>query len=262
MAEITLSDYTGYIFLEIIKARQMADEYSRQLAKTYAQDQVLQYFSVPRFKVPKIELTIPILISGARFDQAIRFNMPDEKFTAYVNGLVNEVISSVRMSNIQIFKSRLEPRPIVINPTVVDPTIRIEGNKTTIEQLVSDFWERLQKNPDPSQPGNIVRDMWTQIFEKALTEQKLEDDYKQSNRNNELLQKSLAQMLNIVVTNTVVDSTKIQSLLVNPETNVVKNDSSETSVFTIKADMQEEGFFIREVKDESTGQTRSVVEFE
>ena len=29
MAEITLADYTGYIFLEIIKAREMAVHYSR-----------------------------------------------------------------------------------------------------------------------------------------------------------------------------------------------------------------------------------------
>ncbi|MEY2873602.1 MAG: hypothetical protein RLZZ373_973, partial [Pseudomonadota bacterium] len=27
MSEITLSDYTGYIFRELIKARQMSDEY-------------------------------------------------------------------------------------------------------------------------------------------------------------------------------------------------------------------------------------------
>ena len=65
-----------------------------------------------------------------------------------------------------------------------------------------------------------------------------------------------------VTTATVVDRTPIQSLLVNPETNVVKNGSSDTSVFTLKAEMLEEGFFIRTVRDEATGQTRTVVEFE
>jgi hypothetical protein len=65
-----------------------------------------------------------------------------------------------------------------------------------------------------------------------------------------------------VTTNTVVDSTSIQSLLINPETNVVKSGSSDSSVFTIKAEMLEEGFFIRQIKDETTGQTRPVVEFE
>ena len=49
MAEITLADYAGYIFIEIVKAREMADRYSRALADVYAQDPVLKHFSVPRF---------------------------------------------------------------------------------------------------------------------------------------------------------------------------------------------------------------------
>ena len=61
---------------------------------------------------------------------------------------------------------------------------------------------------------------------------------------------------------TALDSTTIQSLLINPETNVVKNGSSDTSVFTLKAELLEEGFFIRSVRDDATGQTRPVVEFE
>ena len=65
MSEITLSDYTGYIFRELIKARQMSDEYARQVALTYAQDPVLQHFTAPRFKIPKMELTIPVLSAGA-----------------------------------------------------------------------------------------------------------------------------------------------------------------------------------------------------
>jgi hypothetical protein len=65
-----------------------------------------------------------------------------------------------------------------------------------------------------------------------------------------------------VTAHTVVDSTTIQSLLINPETNVVKHGSSDTSVFTIKAEMLEEGFFIRSVRDESTGQVSQIVEFE
>ena len=88
------------------------------------------------------------------------------------------------------------------------------------------------------------------------------DLYKKSNPNNELFRSSLEDVLKAVTTATVVDRTTIQSLLVNPETNVVKNGSSDTSVFTLKAEMLEEGFFIRTVRDEATGQTRTVVEFE
>ena len=65
-----------------------------------------------------------------------------------------------------------------------------------------------------------------------------------------------------LVTNTVIERTTIENVLINPETNVVKNGSSDTSVFTIKAEMLEEGFFIRSIKDEGTGEVRPVVEFE
>ena len=271
MAEITLADYTGYIFLEIIKAREMADRHSRQLAEVYAQDAVLKYFSVPRFKVPRMELTIPVLISGARFNQVLSFSMPRDKFVAYVSGRVNEVISLVRTRSDNPFldKRRLVDR---VGMTVVaQPAARrgkgaaraaAAAETPSIDALVVDFWQQLHDNPDPSQPSEIVRSMWTHIFEQALVEKNLLDLYKKTNPQNELYRKTTDDVLNTVTTNTVVNSTTIQGLLINPETNVVKNGSSDSSVFTIKAEMLEEGFFIRQITDEAGGQTRLVVEFE
>lgn len=269
MAEITLADYTGYIFLEIIKAREMADRHSRQLAEVYAQDAVLKYFSVPRFKVPRMELTIPVLISGARFNQVLSFNMPQDKFVAYVLGRVNEVISLVRIRDDDPFWHRR--RPAGPGGVVAQRSSR-QGKGTagaaaaaatpSINALVLDFWQQLRDNPDPSQPGEIVRSMWTHIFEQALIENDLLDIYKKTNPQNELFRKTTDDVLNTVTTNTVVNSTTIQGLLINPETNVVKNGSSDSSVFTIKAEMLEEGFFIRQIKDEASGETRPVVEFE
>jgi hypothetical protein len=263
MAEITLADYTGYIFLEIIKAREMADRHSRQLAEVYAQDPVLRHFSVPRFKVPKMELTIPLLISGARFNQLISFNLPQDKFVAYVMGRVKEVVSVVQSRGDDPFIKRIVP-PVVVRaaaPQAAGDTPP-KADAPSIEALCTEFWLRLKENPDPSQPGEIVRRMWALIFERALEERDLMALYKKTNPNNELYRSSLDDVLKAVTTATVVDRTTIQSLLVNPETNVVKNGSSDTSVFTLKAEMLEEGFFIRTVRDEATGQTRLVVEFE
>jgi len=264
MAEITLADYTGYIFLEIIKAREMADRHSRQLAEVYAQDPVLRHFSVPRFKVPKMELTIPLLISGARFNQLISFNLPQDKFVAYVMGRVKEVISVVQSKGDDPFIKRRPPPPAVVKTGAAPATAEAppRADQLSIEDLCVEFWLRLKDNPDPSQPGEIVRRLWALIFEQALTERELMALYKKYNPNNELYRSSLEDVLKAVTTATVVDRTTIQSLLVNPETNVVKNGSSDTSVFTLKAEMLEEGFFIRTVRDEATGQTRTVVEFE
>jgi|SRR6185295_9454059 len=246
MTEITLADYTGYIFLEIIKARKLADAYSRQLAQDYAGDPVLKFFSVPRFKIPKMELTIPVLISGARFNQVVTFKMPLDKFFAYVIGRVLEVVSTVRARGREVL-GRPDP------PCVTGPSI---------DKLAEEFWTRLENNPDPTQPGTIVREMWTRIFEQALTEQNLIEIYKRIDPKGELFTQSLDDVLKKVTTGTVIDSTAIESLLINPETNVVKNGSSDASVFTIKADMMEEGFFIRSIRDEDTGQVSPIVEFE
>lgn len=252
MADITLADYTGYIFIEIIKAREMADQHSRRLAEVYARDPVLQHFSVPRFKVPKMELTIPVLISGARFKQVIVFDLPQDKFVAYVMGKVKAVISAV--------KSRLDDP---FKRAVKTLQGRTEAaSDITLDQLAQVFWQSLKDNPDPAEPGEVVQKYWTQMFEQALLERNLMDAYKKTNPNNELYRQSLDEVHKAVTTATVVNSTTIQSLLINPETNVVKNGSSETSVFTLKAELLEEGFFIRQIKDEASGQTRPVVEFE
>ena len=254
MAEITLADYTGYIFLEIIKAREMADRHSRQLAEVYAQDPVLRHFSVPRFKIPKMELTIPVLISGARFNQVISFKMASDKFTAYILGRLKEVASVVRTRGDDPFT-----KPPAVRGRPAKASARMASS---VDGLVGQFWQQLKDNPDPSQPNEIVRRHWAQLFEQTLVEQDLMAHYKKTNPGNELFRQSLDEVLKVVQSQTAVDSTTIQSLLINPETNVVKNGSSDTSVFTMKADLLEEGFFIRSVRDDTTGQTRTVVEFE
>lgn len=282
MAEITLADYTGYIFLEIIKAREMADRHSRQLAEVYAQDPVLRHFSVPRFRVPKMELTIPVLISGARFNQVIDFKMPREKFVAYVLGRLKEVVSVVRSRGDDPFIKRPGVPAGPAGPAVIAnvgkgrarnsaaaaaaaakaPAAAEARALVPIEAGAVQFWQQLKDNPDPSQPSEIVRRFWAQLFEQVLLEQNLMDLYRKYNPGNELFRQSLDDVLKLVLSQTAVDSTTIQSLLINPETNVVKNGSSDTSVFTLKAELLEEGFFIRSVRDEATGQTRPVVEFE
>jgi hypothetical protein len=295
MADITLADYTSYIFIEMVKARQMADNYSREMAEVYAGDPVLKHFSVPRFKLPKLELTIPVLIAGARFKQSLHFNMESDEFDAFIGGLVKDVVSAIRVPAGRVLprvdppdpsdpetipepepplpppppKPLRPPKPLDAGPSPSSFTgprsvaMHKYGDVSdSICELVTAFWHQLAENPDPSQPANIVREMWTRIFEQALADKDLQKAYDKSNPNNELYHKTLDSVMAKVVTNTVVESTMIQSLLINPETNVVKSGSSDTSVFTIKAEMQEEGFFVRTVRDESTGATHPVVEFE
>jgi hypothetical protein len=276
MAEITLADYAGYIFREMIRARETADAYSRAVAETYAKDDILRHFSVPRFKVPTMQLTIPVLVSGARFAQTVRFIMPVDAFLAFIGAQTQEVVGTVRSSSQEPFQPRppvtrpIDIRPIPTRPIVTRPIVTRTGGagaparapEETVESLANTFWELLSTNPDPTKPNSIVQDMWPRIFERALADAQLVDQYKRTDPERKLLNKSSAEVLQTVNNNTAVSSTDIRSLLVNPETQVVKNGSTDASVFVIKADLTEEGFYIRSIKDDDTGQVRATVEFE
>lgn len=95
-------------------------------------------------------------------------------FVAYVMGRVQDVVGSVRMKNSEGFL----PRGTV--EAVFDSKIKA-ANTMSISQLASDFWQYLHDNPDPSQPGNIVQQMWVCIFEQALIDQNFVEAYKKNN---------------------------------------------------------------------------------
>jgi hypothetical protein len=59
-----LNEYLGGIVSEIISARRMADLQTLQIAKEYAQDDLLKHFSIPRMKIGTVDLTIPFATGG------------------------------------------------------------------------------------------------------------------------------------------------------------------------------------------------------
>ncbi|WP_345990998.1 hypothetical protein AAEU33_03980 [Chryseobacterium sp. Chry.R1] len=59
-----LNEYLGGIVSEIASARKMADLQTVQIAKEYAQDDLLKHFSIPRMKVGTVDLTIPFATAG------------------------------------------------------------------------------------------------------------------------------------------------------------------------------------------------------
>jgi hypothetical protein len=276
MAEVTLGDYTGYILLEMIRAREMADHYSRTVAERYAADEVMRHFAVPRFKVPKMDLTIPVLISGARFSQVLRFDMSADDFVATMQQRAAEARERLASPPLPGFPGKIGPvmpgridLPVLLppSPEPVDRAVTASGD---VRSLALDFHRQLVANPDPTRPDTIVAVMWSRIFWAAvgadepvptipttpLPESALPGDARQ-----ELLAETSQEVLELVRSRTVIDRTTIDNLLINPETNVVKNGSTDSSVFTVSAELLEEAFYLRSVTDE-TGATSTVVEFE
>ncbi|MBK1894555.1 hypothetical protein [Chryseobacterium paridis] len=73
-----LNEYLGGIVSEIATARKMADLQTVQIAKEYAQDDLLKHFSIPRMKVGTVDLTIPFATAGGSTPMVFRDFLYDE----------------------------------------------------------------------------------------------------------------------------------------------------------------------------------------
>ena len=58
----TLKDYLGSLVRDLNHARAIADVESVNIAKMYAENDLLKHFSIPRMKIQDTELTIPVAI--------------------------------------------------------------------------------------------------------------------------------------------------------------------------------------------------------
>jgi hypothetical protein len=269
MSEITLSDYTGYIFRELIKARQMSDEYARQVALAYAQDPVLQHFTAPRFKIPKMELTIPVLIAGARYTSTLKFTMPARTFVDFIGGKLASIEYSLRAAGGRILvkpdliKLEFLNRKSIHTSTSAPPGTSSRGDTPQSSgEAIKLLHEALLTSNDLGHPEGMVSYAWGTILQLWLNERKLVELYQKYSPNNELSKQAYTEILAGIKGAVVVDKVGIDNLLVDPETNLIKNGSDATSVFTIKAELIEEGFFVRSVRDDTTGQVSQIVEFE
>ena len=74
-----LKDYLGSLIRDITYSRVIADQESANIAKMYETDDLLKYFSIPRMKIEKTELTIPICIDGLETKYYKNFEPIDNK---------------------------------------------------------------------------------------------------------------------------------------------------------------------------------------
>jgi hypothetical protein len=236
VSEVTLGDYAGYLLLEMMRAREAADRYSRSVAERYSQDGIMRFFSVPRFRMPKAELTVPLLVSDARFQEHARFDFPVDAFVVPLSAYVNEVI-------------------VFLDPETVE-------RSRVIDDLARALHTALSRNPDPAHPEPIVADLWPQIMNRCLDEVGLREKVELVRGARELIARILRDVVELVRSRTVIDRTVIESLLVDPRTNAVKLASEKGGVFTVKLDVLEDGYFLRSLRDEETGETTTIVELE
>jgi hypothetical protein len=284
MTQITLSDYLGFIFSEIVRARSITDAESKRIALIYKDDEILKNFSVPRFKIPEMELAIPVLVSGARYKSTLGFNQPQQDFTNFINAKLDNVVQTIRIRQTGLATNY----EAVKNPVFVPPMPPLETELAsfsakpkkrivkasarsgiaagtpivTLASLITIFFNELKSNPDPSLPENIVQVNWARLFDRKLTDASLTTAYRTFYPNGELFVQTNGEVLTYVKNNTVVLRSEIENLLVNPETQTVKDGSNADSVFMVKAKIVEDGVFIKEVVDDRGVVQERFVEFD
>ncbi|MGD9752428.1 MAG: hypothetical protein AB7W59_15680 [Acidimicrobiia bacterium] len=242
MADVTLGAYTAYLYRELISAREDADLYAREVAKRYQADEVLKHFTVPRFKVPKVDLTIPVLVSGARYRETLRFRAPFEAFLERLRAEFDEVVRRMDLGS---------GRPLPLNR---------EADSSSLD-LGKALYVELADQPTSATLDSTVTVSWSRMLSAAMDERRYGGLFRELDQRLGLTSTSTQRIVAYCRGELVVDRTELDSLLVSPETNTVKNGSSDTSVFTIRAELVEEGFFVRELQG-ADGTTSTVVEFE
>ncbi len=176
---ISLHTYIASIVSQITQSRADADHTAAQIAKIYAQDELLKTFSTPRFRTPEIELTIPIAIDGLvpkpaqsyepvnkqKFNQKtyqlLKESAANQPFNRGVSIKLQSMIaaeSSALVTNLQAGMSKNQAlnrygESAAKNLAAVAKDNGIKTRPLVVEQLVAKLGKHVQ---EPVKPINLV----------------------------------------------------------------------------------------------------------
>lgn len=60
-----LGDFLGLLMAEVTRSRMHADQEAIRVAQLYASDTYLKHFPVPRFRMPQLNVTVPVAVESA-----------------------------------------------------------------------------------------------------------------------------------------------------------------------------------------------------
>lgn len=236
----------SFIYGEMTRARQHADATSIEIAKEYAKDELLRHFSVPRFRIPEMELTIPVLVADANYDNEYAFKISQEEFdTQYRSELVRSFASLYSDRELKI-DEKAQQRLKKLYKEVLE--VITKQSLTSYDALRKEVLARVSQGvPD--------------ITEAVLSgSEKLEEYVRKFPAKDHY--GSIGKGFGAFVTfNIKVGKSKLTGLLINPETAAVRDGGNASSLFQIKAKITEEGIYINSVKD-ANGRETFTVDFE
>lgn len=273
---VTVAQYLSFIFSEITRARVLADTESLRIADEYAKSPLMKYFSVPRFKIPELELNIPMVVSGAQYANAFSFDLKEEDFEKPMH------------EHILRFGAQFE-KPLPLDAPAMKP----------IMDMVAECYAQLRAFPLVQNLADVIKekqedmaaciDTLLKMLEQVYAGQKKAGSTATVGRvtgnntigtisgriNPAIINTRLirivptanlpetwkATMNKLIAENIHLKESILKSLMISPETNVVKTEGTDLSILQIRAKITEEGIFVNSVK-ESDGTETKVVDFE
>jgi hypothetical protein len=218
----TIGDYLSYILKEVTTARKMADAETLVVAQAYAEDELLRYFPVPKFRLDEVNFSIPLSISKAEYAQKAIKTISQESLTQIYEEESQAYLSS-RKSSIKIINN---PEFNWLRETVLSAHNDIQKyDETEVLKRLGDyshkvFWELSQ---------------WVKVDDKNVEDFAYAIEQKIKGRTNVL-----------------------EKILISPESNIIRDETGDKSVFVINAKVREEGIYINSIKNPDGSITKTV----
>jgi hypothetical protein len=135
-----LGDYIGHLLSEITIARMQADLEAVRVAELYADHPLLRYMPVPRFRMPNVEMDVPIVVKELELpdDKSSCANPPVAEIRKVFDGVIISILAKEKITlsaAVQLkLKTVLDERVVALTrPT----EIAIDVNRVSLDFSVN-----------------------------------------------------------------------------------------------------------------------------
>ncbi len=223
---ITLTDYLNYLNQQFVDARFQADRSAIVTARTYAADEYLRHFKVPRFTMPVIKLKVPIKIDAVNQETTYDFALKEEDFIGRINKRFHEIGNAI--------------------PRRISPFGKKEFNNPALVKYLKELQERnlgFISNIDHAISRDRIDEVYLKIYPQGTTNGSLELPLGVKKELRAALFDALKAQFQPRITN-------INNLAVTPQANGLNQDDSDKLLIHLELEMVEESIQLRKITNE------------
>lgn len=235
---VALSDYLGFLMTEIARARLTSDLASIELAKVYSENELLKNLTVPRVRLARVDLNVPLVVESLKVGQATDFNVLAGRDNV---SELNRILTATCFKYFDVRFSKEESKNITariqLGMDAISQTKDYQEGRNSFEQFTEETFlyavnlRTLRKLPD-----------FNTHFDQAM---------------NDIRRQYLLQFDAVIKPG----PSRLEAMMVNPETAAIRTAHPPQSVFVLNLSLTEEGIELITVQD-SEGNTKKVLAIE